>query len=194
MNKFKIFGKEYSRTQIKNNIMRVFELSQVGFEWYQLAHHLAVELSLDSQYTIAQTSGIIASLSPQKSWSENKKLARAFILHGVRKGHVGAMINKAVRISETTDRFEIASILNGQKIVSFYWNILNPMETNHVTIDRHAIGIALNGSNRKPLPSLQITAKQYKFIAECYKYTAEKLDVIPAELQAVTWVTYRELN
>ena len=194
METMKIYGNEYSRTKIKNNIMQVFELSGREMDWYKKANELAVHLSLNNQLTIAQCAGIIASLSPQKSWEANQLLAFDFIEHDYRGGHCGAFIDKAVRITETTDIQEIAEILNGKKITNFYWNILNPIGSEYVTIDRHALGIALNGSNRKSMPKLAMTGNQYEFIKDCYKWTADGLDILPCELQATTWVTYRELN
>ena len=194
MNKLKLYGREYSRTQVKNNILKVYKLSSAGLDWYREANKLAVHLSLDNNLSIAQCAGTIAALSPRKSWPANQLLAFDFIEHGSRSGHMSAMINKAELILTTKDIESIENILRGQKIVSFFYNILNPVGPEHVTIDRHAMGIAVNGSDRKRLPKLDITSNQYKFIEQCYMWTAQGLDILPLELQAITWSTYRTLS
>jgi len=116
-----------------------------------------------------------------------------FIEHGRRAGHTPAMIDKAEQITRTKDIEKIAAILNGPKITSFFYNILNPIGAEHVTIDRHALGVAICGLKRRRI-DLIMTGKQYRTIASAYKWTAEQLGILPLELQAITWTTYRQFS
>lgn len=193
MNKLTIHGREYSRTQLKNNILKVYKISGAGKGWYIESNELAVHLSSGNSLSIAQCAGIIAALSPQKSWPTNKMLAYDFIEFGKRSGHMPVMIDKAEQITRTKDIQEIAGILNGPKITNFFYNILNPVGPEHVTIDRHALGVAICGTKRRRI-DLIMTDKQYKTIASAYKWTAEQLGILPLELQAMTWITYRQLT
>jgi len=192
MNKTKLYGREYSRTQLKNNIMKVYDVSGRGKNWYKKAHAFAAGLSKD--ITLEQSAGIIAALSPQKSWSTNQKLAKSFILDGKRSGHTGVFILKCERILMTEQVEEIATILNGNKITSFFYNILYPENFGPVTIDRHAIGIAVNGPKRRVLGNLSLTDNQYRGIEQAYILAAEQLGIFPHELQAITWVKYRSIQ
>src|SRR5690606_32788242 len=125
-------------------------------------------------------------------WDENKIIARSFLTGGSCK-HTAVMKNKAIAILKSSGSAEeIAEILNGNKITSFFLNILFPSRENNVTIDRHAIAIAL-GRNAKDNEQ-QLTTGQYLFFENCYKIAAEKRNVNPAFMQSATWEKWRELK
>lgn len=68
-------------------------------------------------------------------------------------------------------------------------NILQPNNTSVVTIDRHAISIALGRVSTQKEQSL--TKNQYEFFVQCYVWTAEQLGITPSELQGRTWSAWR---
>jgi len=200
--KFKFRGKELSRTQVKNNILAVLneaneETFKNGAEWYTIANEIAqkVRVASDTEINLAQAVGVIAALSPLKSWSQNIKLATEFINEGKRSGHTGVMVKKASDILDlidpTTD--EIVEILKGQKIVNFFLNIYYPNKDVAVTIDRHAIGIALIGTKKIKQEETdgQITKLQFEFLVHCYKWAAAELNLSAVQLQAITWEHFR---
>lgn len=194
MKKIKILGNEYSRTQLKNNIVRVYNraLPADSIDWYGNAYHITVELSLRYNIPIIKTVGIIASLSPMLSWHKNLEYAELF-LSGTAWQDMPCLKQSArkadaIMQSDGTKK-SIESILNGQKTTAFFNNILNPLNTAHITIDRHAFSIAVNkrlGNNETSL-----TATQYRFLVDTYRYTAEKLGISPLLLQSTTWETWR---
>ena len=98
-----------------------------------------MELSEQFDKPIYQTAGIIAALSPLKSWKENKRIAILFYQTGIIK-HTNLIKGKIYRIEKAKNISEIIKILNGRKIRSFYQNILG--YENVLTIDRHAANIA----------------------------------------------------
>ena len=199
--KFKFRGKELSRTQVKNNILAVLkqadkETFKNGAEWYTVANGIAkkVQVASDTEINLAQAVGVIAALSPLKSWSQNIQLAFEFVI-GKRSGHTGVMVKKAADIlalnNPTTD--EIVEILKGQKIVNFFLNIYYPNKDVAVTIDRHAIGIALIGTKKIKQEETdgQITKLQFEFLVHCYKWAAAELNLSAVQLQAITWEHFR---
>lgn len=181
-------GKTLTRTKVKNNILRVFALANEDQKrnWYNEANEFAQTL----ETSITKACGVIAAMSPMKTWEQNLKLAEDMV-RDRKAGHMGAFVKKANDILDSdgsTD--EILRILNGNKIKSFYLNILHPSDNEHVTIDRHAIRIALY----KPMTDDEIsfTDVQYKFFADCYKLAAKEVGITPSLMQSATWVVARQ--
>ena len=195
-----LHGMKLTRTIAKNNILKVLNSdSQFGLlDWYTDAHEECTELWTLSPLYLCQIVGVVAALSPMKSWSQNIIQARKMILTGD-CGHMKSMKSKAERImkldrdmSYEEMKTAISDILNGNKIVSFFHNILEPNETNVVTIDRHAISIAIG--RKATDKEQQLTRNQYEFLAQCYQYTAEGLGMTASKLQGITWSNYRGTN
>lgn len=189
--KFK--GQTLTRTKVINRILKVHSANNSALSeslWYQDAYSFASALS--DTHTTAQAAGIIAALSPLKSWNSNKTLAALFT-QGQRVGlHTGVMISKAEQIEETTRPDKILSILNGKKISAFFTNILNPTESGRVTIDRHAIAVCLGRTIRDNEASL--TPKQYQFMEQCYKLAGARVGLLGHEIQATTWCEWRRMK
>lgn len=200
--KYKFRGKELSRTQVKNNILAVLKQADkdsfdFGKRWYTIANGIAVNLT-GKGVNQAQAVGVIAALSPLKSWKQNVKLAREFVFEGKRSGHTGVMVKKAADILELEDPStdEVIEILKGQKIVNFFLNIYYPNKDIAVTIDRHAVGIALIGTKniKQTEEDGQITKAQFEFLVHCYKWAASELDMSAIQLQAITWEHFRKIK
>lgn len=208
--KQRFLNKVFTTRRTVNNILRVYDQSDSGgHSWYDEAHEYAKELArdylieVDSTVSveayrdawaaaIAKAAGIIASLSPLKTWTENKEIAAEFLNTG-RVKHTGQFKRKAELILHSDgDVSTICEALNGNKITSFFLNILNPKEGSVVTIDRHAIAVAVGES--LPSEGQKLTRNQYEFFANCYRVAAAKRGILPLQMQAVTWVKWRELK
>jgi hypothetical protein len=163
-----------------------------GQVWYQTAHTFAVGLARRYGMTTAQTSGIIAALSPQTSWERNMTLAETFCRTGNATGPYGANLEKAARIRNGE---EPLTVLGGNKVRAFYTCILTPQTSHEVVVDRHAYALAEgliwvgNGA-----PSLLQRERGYEVYASAYREAAEELGVLPHVIQAVTWLTWRNLK
>lgn len=197
VNKQKFKGTTLYRKRCVDNILRVYNNNEFngGHNWYSEASELANSLAIEFGLTKLQVAGIIASLSPLKSWDENKKIAKQFLRSGESK-HTRAMINKAKAIKSYNSSMErefILTTLNGNKISSFFINIAYPNEPSYVTIDRHAIAVCLNRPIKEN-EGANISDKQYEFLASCYRQAGEILGVIPNQVQSVTWVKWRQIK
>ena len=95
--------------------------------------------------------------------------------------------------NEIKDTLHELKILRGQKIISFYTNIRHPHKNKEVTIDRHALSIALSKWIKEE-DYAGMTGKQYKFFQDCYKYTADKIGISPVLLQSSTWERFRKIK
>jgi hypothetical protein len=183
------------------NILRVYRNAteselRAGHEWYSLAHEKAHALAGQYSITLPQAVGVIAALSPSNPWPRNVKDAEA-VLRAVqtqqdeyRVTAYGPNKRKAERIARGEDPLVV---LGGPKVRSFYDNILNPAESEAVTVDGHAYSVWAGA--RHTLGRLgtvpEITPRRYEAIAADYRRAADKLKVRPHELQATTWIAWR---
>lgn len=221
MQTIKIGEFEYSRTKIKNNILRVYadSLESEKNDWYREAHQWAVDVSnfLYSfkrlNVSVNQVLGITSALSPLKEWEKNKELTVDFILSGD-CGHMKNNKSKASAIlnlqysgsghpmdSQRDEVFkesnvyyddEILKILNGKKTMRFYLNMMYPYDATGVTVDRHAIAIAI-GRTATEIEQV-LTPNKYTFIENCYKITADALGLTPLHLQSITWQAWKRIK
>lgn len=197
MSRQKFKGKTYTTKGTVDNILQIYNQSTDFTDWYTNAHLFACSLckympteSLSS--ALRKACGIIAALSPLKSWQENKLIAESFLRNGNGR-HTKAFKQKAKDILNSDGEVDtIATILNGNKITSFFLNILNPETSQAVTIDRHAISIAVGQSLTGD--DLKTTNNQYQFFSNCYRIAGEKVGVPALQMQAITWVKWRELK
>ena len=204
MEVIKIGDVTYSRTKIKNNIIKTYNKkteSELN-DWYQEAHDFGIEVSeMFKGVSKRQVLGIISALSPLKEWNKNKELAVDLILTG-NAGHMKRNVKKARDILALNDYdynyndsmvldFKIREILNGEKTKAFYTNMAYP-KGKGVTVDRHAIAIAIGrtATNKEQAISKDV----YTFIEKCYIMTSETLGLAPLHLQSITWQTWKRVK
>lgn len=195
--RIKFNGKTYTQKKCVDNILRVYHSSEsnpeLDSQWYWDAHSIAMKIASDTNTPVYKVAGVIAALSPKVAWKRNVKIAREFITTGT-TGHTTLFLNKARAVMDAPSITAINGILGGNKIDSFFMNIMFPgVNTGHVTIDRHAISIAVGqalGEN-----NLRITRNQYRFFVTCYQISADMLgQTLPQNVQSTTWVAWRKLK
>lgn len=206
MKRQKIKGAYYTQTGIINRLKYYYSLStneevKEGLIWYKKAHTFAALLAEKYNIPLIQVCGIIAALSPQVTWDQNRKLTIDFLNNGWVNNTTKLRNYKCLAILETTDENNILEILSPSakflKSRKFFINIYDYRRANDVTIDRHAIAAAIQPHTQTAAISeagRQISTNQYKFIESAFLRTAEIIGVKPHELQAVTWLTYRRLR
>ena len=105
--------------------------------------------------------------------------------------HISHKANKIIDCDGSDEA--ILAILNGRKITSFYLNIMYPHKVEFVTIDRHALSIAL-GYWISEKDYAGMTANQYNFFEQCFTLAAMKADISPVLMQSSTWVRWRKIK
>jgi hypothetical protein len=166
-----------------------------GIEWYSATNTFAHGLSDKYGISVRQAAGIIAAISPRVRWDKNVLWADLFC----KTGDAPIMYlskDKARRILDGEDPdvvFAPKSRNSGQKVRSFFNCIIDP-GCDDVCIDRHAYDIAVGSkgtdSLRQPLNRVGV----YDNIRDAYRAVANKIGLIPNQLQAVTWVAWREIG
>jgi hypothetical protein len=180
---------------------------QQGKDWYQRAYDLAQSFIHTYQgLTLGQAIGVIAALSPNNKWERNCADAETMIKlwHQGIDPRVAKVCtyntnkDKAARILEleSPDSEAIQDILSGQKVVAFYRCISGFKDT--VCVDGHAFAIFM-GERIPTTKTPNIGKALYAAITRSYILASERsfdacgYVLTPAEVQAVTWVTYRRL-
>lgn len=149
-----------------------------GRAWYSVAQDVA---SVVGNGDVRLGAGLIAALSPMQRWSVNVSQAAA-LAAGAPVGALGANLAKARRILAGED---FATVLPaGSKTWNFAHNIAG--ETDHVTLDRWAIRVAVSCSSKDSL-----TPKQYDVLADAYRKAAAEIGEPASTVQAVTWCVIR---
>ena len=177
-----------------DNILAVYNVAfglGIVETWYESAFQdckiMASEYGLSTDTVI----GIVAALSPSLSWVKNLLEAKRLIEYAVGiTDYLEAPIAYPTNISKA---LRIASgeyplnVLGGKKVRSFYANISG--DSSAVTIDRHAVAIALKGIDAigSKSGSLVPTPKAYDVLAGAYRSGAALVGQSPSVVQSVTW-------
>lgn len=181
---------KYQRSEILHNLQSYYNInSGNGFDWYTEAYQFCVNVGKKYSVNPIKVAGIVAALSPQKNWPENKRIAIEFIMTG-HTGQYGSLLDKAkkiLKLAEDSDLYlNIFEILHGPKISSFFMNICT--SEPYVTIDRHIIAAAVGYSYGT------ITPKGYEYLTGCIIELALENNVHPKVFQAVVWSNYRDIH
>lgn len=178
------------------NILAAFNASSTddkvnGRDWYSDARALATTLDpADPERAAA----VIAVLSPMLSWPMNVRGAQDIYAGRKFRGLTGNG-DKAERIRDGADP---AAVVSGRKVTSFWRNICDPTDERAVTVDRHAIDIAMGRVTDDDTRNAVLRRKgEYTRVAAAYLRAAELLTErtgvawAGSEVQAVTWVYWR---
>jgi hypothetical protein len=165
--------------------------------WYHNAHNFCLATSAKFGLSLEIVAGVLAILSPRNKWENNKQdcinIIEAYLsgknLDSIKVRTFNKNKQKAWNLLKTKN-VEIS----GQKVKSFYRNIVNPFGMEDVTVDTWAVRVALNNSKSTLSPN----KTQYKIIKEAYQKAFNELsnrDVFlrtPSQLQAICWEHIRD--
>jgi len=195
MKKIVYKGQQLTRVKVRNNILRIFEMATDDdkYDWYSIANQHAAAAAKDYNIPLSCAAGVLAALSPRKNWKVNIQLMHEMLSTG-NCGQIGMFKKKASDImkSEHSD-IAILEILKGRKIQAFYMNIMYPKKSNYVTIDRHALSVAMGEWIDEDFYR-GMTSRQYEFFVQCYIFAAMKAGVSPLLMQSATWVVWRKIK
>jgi len=195
--------RKYKMSQPVRNILKVYRRATTedianGISWYDRAKYFAQTISDRNKVHLNTVIGVMAALSPNNKWERNVKdcerMVNAWIegedLEDFKVSCYNTMKQKAWSILEDklTSDTEILTRLNGQKIRSFYSNIRGLEE---VTIDGHALNIALGRVQGLTSDKTNMSKGVYIEMQKHYVRAAKRVDIAPHVLQAITWTTWK---
>lgn len=195
--RIKFKNRNYNAETLRKNLRQYVRLSHNmtwHAMWYQIESNWINENR--GELEMYKACGIFAALSPQMSVERNKELFLQYLKQG-KASHYGQLVRKCDDIMTAENEEEVLEILNGNKISSFYLNLLHPNKETRVTIDRHAIAcMTQKVDDVKALEDGQysMTDKQYASFEQVFKDISEELNLCAHQVQAITWVSYRKLR
>jgi hypothetical protein len=156
--------------------------------WYDDAHNVARNLGGNRFHRAA---GVIAALSPMNGWENNKRKAAQLYAQKGDGTNCGLLRNvaKAVAIYNGEDALDI---LGGDKVRAFYATIVDPSGDHEPVIDRHAFDIAVGMVTNDAARSALSRKGEYQRFSDVYRAAAVKVGIGPSQLQAVTWMQWRD--
>lgn len=170
---------------------------QQGRSYYQDFHSRMVEIGQRAyDCPVSTVAAVYSALSPNNSEENcirdteraltNFRYGRWNDFHPTTYSHNKA---KAFRILNGESP---ADVLSGEKTWNFYNNIVNPSDRDFVTIDGHMVNI-WNGK-RVPLDLSGISKSEYRIVASGVKELAGRYGLVPCQLQAILWITWRRVH
>ena len=193
-----------------DNIIKIYKLAtpeekRDGIVWYANAYSDCNRIAIDLSVPVHIVTGVVAALSPNNKWDRNvtnaRELIQAFVngdgMDSVKVSTYHTMKKKAWSILEDMPDHEgVIVLLNGQKIVSFYRNI---MGDDTCTVDGHAKNIYYGERHGLTADKSNVGKKEYKTISDAYVKAGKRVRVngrsLKAfEIQAITWVVWRRIH
>ena len=169
-----------------------------GLAWYPHAHREALRMGGGRAQHLSRNAGIIAALSPLNHWTNNVAKAREVISKrgriAVVKGQpngigLGNNVQKAIDIYNGAEPLDV---LRGDKVRAFYRTILDPTGDIDPVIDRHAFDIAVGERTDEKRRGALSRKGVYEQFAHVYREAAIIAGIGSAQMQAITWVAWRE--
>lgn len=185
--------------QYVDNILKMYHLASEddidnGRSWYQRASKFCQTLADNYERTLADVAGIMSCLSPATSFEQNV-IDTVNVMAGNDHETVstyGPQYAKALDIRDSGVQPD--GVVGENKTAAFWLNIVNPTTNGRVTVDRHSARVAVDVNMTADESYFYInTPAKYRVLENAYKLAAERLDVLPHVLQAITWITYRRL-
>jgi hypothetical protein len=183
------------------NILRTYHRAEAdeiiaGLTWYRDAIDHALRLArkgvrageVPATPAVRRTAlaGIVAALSPNKTWSQNLHLMLR-LLRGHPGGQYPVQVAKALAILRGADPREV---LRGRKERAFF-ECLADQATDEVAVDGHAFSIWKG--KRVLTTRTRIGVRAYAMTAADYRRAAWLCGLRPHQIQAITWLAHRRL-
>lgn len=169
-----------------------------GLSWYAEANAWIESKAIAYNVGSETIAALVAVLSPGQEWERNKRSVESF-MDAFQAGKRGSELPKvsvygnlalikAEAIAYGQDPLEV---LSGPKVCAFYECLVRPTDSQAVVVDRHARCLAL-GLGRSDANGLVKSLGEYQWLAKHYVKVAESRDLLPLQVQAITWTTWRE--
>lgn len=176
--------------QIEANILATFKRAnkdQVlsGSTWYGDALDYIRTLAAGTSHSVETVAAVMSAVSPRMPWGRNKRIAAELIDRFSRMDtYKGLGLGANMFLAYTYLNGSDPAVTLKNKRFAFWRNLSGDL--SYVTVDVHATRLAMNDM------SYDGPGDCYNMISDCYIRVADKLNIAPAVLQAITWVVWRD--
>lgn len=171
---------------------------QEGMVAYERYHDLLSRIANHYSAPFDKTVAVFCSLSPNNDYMGNLR-STVSVLQGWQEGRgvddVTVSTYKACRNrawAYLTGRAEFVNRTRGQKVLSFYQNILDPSDMQPVTIDGHMYCIW--AGKRMTMVKVAYLKFHYNTVAGAFREVAREEGIRPNQLQGMLWFTWKRIN
>jgi len=166
----------------------------MGFHWYQDQHNYLRDMAGYFDVRLNVVCGVTAALSPMIAWKENLNMTyhvlkfKGRVPSNIKMPGLKGNIRKAIKIYRNKKVFPY---LNGPKVTQFYQNLLNPFDSESVTIDTFMIACYYQVD--KYGVKKYSTEKWIEFLKGEIKTLSDKYNLLPLQFQAIVWLAYHRV-
>ncbi len=164
---------------------------------YPRYNALLGEIARHYDFEMEQTVAAFAALSPNNDYYGNLR-SLVSLLAGIRQNktcdEITVSTYKACRnraYGYATGTVSFPKTVKGPKIRAFYFNILDPNDKRHVTIDGHMA--AAYRANAGTMKENLVKPREYEQIARAVRRLAYRNGLLPNQMQAILWFTRKRL-
>ena len=185
---------EESKAEHRSNILSVWDQSDwtdwsEGMLAYGRYRQTLYQIAKKYRKPLSSIVGAFAALSPNNDYMNNLRSVVSLLEGSNRTSTYGACRDRAQRCLRGEYFLDFT---DGMKTRSFFQNIMDPSDPHPVTIDGHAYCIYVN--YRMTMKEAVMLRFKYEPVAEDYRQVAKNLNVLPNQLQAVTWFTWKRIH
>jgi hypothetical protein len=184
------------------NIEKYFSLAndtevKNGLSWYSNSHNCISEIAdkygIEHEIAYAVTS----ALSPRCIWETNlKDLEKVLEWHTSfsKKSYLPIVTTYVHNLKKAINTLQSknTNVFKTCKTFNFFNNLLNPESGDYVTIDGHSINIYYGKTGM--VKHKHFTKKYYNRIAMAYRKVAKKYNILPCQMQAITWLAFKRIH
>lgn len=169
-----------------------------GVEYYRNQHNCLLDLGAKYGFPLQSSAGAFAALSPLSKESDTYS-ATERCMKWAQAGSVGSPPDcgliknrtKALMILQGANPRRV--LATGPKVLSFFYNTMDPVNPRWVTVDGHMVS-AWNGGRLKLKSQAGITRKVYERVQRDVISVAREVELIPCQFQSIIWVVQRRIN
>ena len=185
---------EQVRSTVRYWFRTASELNRTaGNAWYHRTHQQVHMFAITQGISLEQACAVVSVLSPGVRWEQNIRDAGRVCSAWNRGklwakvGTYGRQVRKAFYILDECkgmDAMAIADYIgteNARKTRAFYWNLVSPVSSQQVTIDRwilRGMGFMVN----------RTTKRMYGLVSTAFRREALEIGSQPHQLQAIVWL------
>lgn len=166
---------------------------QAGFSWYAHANAESIILAERHFLSVKRVCAIIAVVSPGTRWEQNLQDAEKIIRFGEQASVTSYSRNKDKAIAILRGG-RVSDYVKGQKVRAFFDNLYRPRQSKAVTIDRWMVRVLTGAITEKEEKAVFDSRRKYSDLADCVRRYADKIGILPSQLQAALWIGARREN